>query len=563
MRYGKWFIGLITAAFVFVAVVFGKSEYSWDGTVEVRAQIGFQGQTEEIRSWEKDRDDVYLFLPGSVEPEDVRLYAQAPGVEIFLNGEPLTEGKTGAGLVSDVEYDLCYLYRGKEHHYGLTFRQSAQIPTLYVDTASGTMTHIHKKKGNEETGTLRLYDETGTLEYSGELDAVKGRGNSTWEQEKKPYNLTLREEADLLDMGEAARWILLANATDATNMRNKLAYDLARDAGLAYTPECKWVDLYLNGEYAGLYLLSERNEVHEERVAIGGEDTFLVAKDWRWRFEENGDPFILTEDKAALRVYHSDFSLEALRNIFQRAENAILAEDGIDPVTGSHWRDLIDVDSWAKKYLVEEVLGNTDASTLSQFFYYDGSGKIFAGPVWDMDLTLKAKEQDWREGKDLLYGVKDGVYGSGWIRSLYDQEEFYDRVTQLYAQDFLPLLENLRDGGVEEYWQEIAQAARMNEYRWLNGEPEKATEQLLTALTRRIDFLNRIWIEEAPYVIVTVSEPDGSKVSFAHTPGTPLPSLPEYEEAVRWYCYDYQDWLDLSEPVYTDILIEASFASGE
>jgi len=96
MRYGKWFIGLITAAFIFVAVVFGKSEYSWDGTVEVRAQIGFQGQTEEIRSWEKDRDDVYLFLPGSVDPEDVRLYAQAPGVEIFLNGEPLPEGRTGA-----------------------------------------------------------------------------------------------------------------------------------------------------------------------------------------------------------------------------------------------------------------------------------------------------------------------------------------------------------------------------------------------------------------------------------------------------------------------------------
>ena len=562
MRYGKWFIGLITAAFIFVAVVFGKSEYSWDGTVEVWAQIGFQGQTEEIRSWEKDRDDVYLFLPGSVRLEDVQLYTQAPGVEIFLNGEPLAEGKTGAGMVPDVEYDLCYLYNGKEHHYGLTFRQSASLPALYVDTLSGNMNHIHKKKGNEETGTLRLYDETGRLQYSGELDSIKGRGNSTWEQEKKPYNLTLQEEADLLGMGGATRWILLANAADATNIRNKLSYDLARDVGLAHTPECKWVDLYLNGEYAGLYVLSERNEVHEERVAIGMEDTFLVAKDWRWRFEDNGDPHIITEDKAALRIYHSAFSNAEVLEIFQTAENAILAEDGIDPVTGRHWRDLIDLDSWAKKYLVEEILGNADASTLSQFYYYDGSGKIYAGPVWDMDLILKTREQDWREGKDLLYGVKEGVYGSRWIHSLYGQAEFYDRVTQLYEQDFLPLLENLRDGGIEAYWNEIAPAARMNEYRWLNGDSEAAMEGLVNALTKRIDFSNRIWVEKEPYVIVTVSLLDGSKVSFAHTPGTALPSLPEYEETVRWYNYTDYDWMDLSEPVNTDILIEARSLSG-
>lgn len=561
MRYGKWVIGMFTAMFLMVAVVFGKSEYSWDGTVEIRAQVLSQGQTEVLESWQKDRDDFYIFLPGYAELSEVILSAQAPGVEILLEGQPLEDGITAEGLEPDVEYDLCYRYRGKEHHYGLTLRQSANMPAMYVDTTSGNMDHIHRKKGNSEAGHLRLYGVEGALEYSGDLETVKGRGNSTWEEEKKPYNLTLKEDADLLGMGAAKRWILLANAIDSTNLRNKLAYDLARDAGLAYSPECQWVDLYLNGEYAGLYLLSERNEIHEERIDIGQEGTFLVAKDWQWRFEENGDPYIVTEDHTALRIYYSDFSNKEVLSIVQSVENAILAEDGIDPVTGKHWRDLIDVDSWVKKYLVEEILGNVDASTLSQYFYYDG-GKLFAGPVWDMDLILKTYTQDWWEGKDLFYGVKDGVYGSHWIHGLYIQEEFHERVTQLYAREFLPLLEELRSGGLEDNWNTVSQAARMNEYRWQNGDPEHGAEQLSMALSSRIDFLNRIWVAKEPYVIVTVADDEGTKTSFAHTPGQVLPQLPEYADR-RWYCYEFGGWLDLDQPVSQNILIEAMVDPGK
>ena len=69
-------------------------------------------------------------------------------------------------------------------------------------------------------------------------------------------------------MGAAKKWILLANAFDASNINNKMAYDFAAKAGCAYTPECRWVDLYLNGAYTGLYLLSERNEVDSQRVDI-------------------------------------------------------------------------------------------------------------------------------------------------------------------------------------------------------------------------------------------------------------------------------------------------------
>ena len=205
-----------------------------------------------------------------------------------------------------------------------------------------------------------------------------------------------------------------------------------------------------------------------------------------------------------------------------------------------------------------------DASTLSQFYYYDGSdgsGKIHAGPVWDMDLTLKAADIPWLETRELFYGIKPGVYGTAWLSALYRQEPFYSRVTEIYAETCLPLLEDLRSCGIQAYAATIQQAALLNHLRWGGGKFPQAVQTLQTLLDSRVEFLNRIWVEKEDYVIVTVKEYDGTKTSFAHTPGTPLPALPVYEsnETIRyhgWFHYGIGTPFDPSEPVYEDINIE-------
>ena len=116
------------------------------------------------------------------------------------------------------------------------------------------------------------------------MEAIRGRGNATWLWEKKPYSLTLSKSADLLGMGAAKEWILLTNAPDPTHLRNKIAYDLAAEVGLLYSPESNWVDLYLNGEYTGLYLLTERNEIHPQRIPAGN-GTFLVSMELESRLK--------------------------------------------------------------------------------------------------------------------------------------------------------------------------------------------------------------------------------------------------------------------------------------
>ena len=100
---------------------------------------------------------------------------------------------------------------------------------------------------------------------------IKGRGNSTWFSNKRPYSLKLSAESDLLGMGQASKWVLLANSQDPTNLNNKLVMDLASRVSSQWAPECQWVDLYLNGQYNGLYLLTEKVESHSNRLSI---DTF-------------------------------------------------------------------------------------------------------------------------------------------------------------------------------------------------------------------------------------------------------------------------------------------------
>lgn len=569
MRYGKAFIGLFTVLLILAALVFGINEYAWDGTVGLTALLSAQGSREQLQLWQRDKDDFCLFLPAYAELSQVQLYPEET-VQVTLDGKPVTEG-TGCGdLQTDVEYDLCYLSRGKEHHYGLTIHRSANVPALYVETASGTMEQIHDKKGTAEPGQLRLYLPDGTLSYSGRLDAIKGRGNSTWEYAKKPYNLTLSTDGDLLGMGAAKKWILLANAGDQTHLRNKIALDLAREAGLPYTPEGRWVDLYLNGEYTGLYLLTERNEVHPSRVDIAAEGSFLVEKDWQWRFDDSGERYITTRDNTALQINYSSFTETELLAKLQSAENAILAEDGIDPDTGKHWRELIDVDTWVKKYLVEEILGNVDASTLSQFFYLDGAdpaGKICAGPIWDMDLILRESTSPWLEKVDQFYGNKPRIYGSGWFAALYRDAAFYERLTEVYKETFLPLLNHLAQQGVDDYVNHIGQAAMLDGIRWSEYYFENHCALLRSYLDKRLAFLDRLWVQQQPYVNVVVYDADLAARSVVIPRGTCLPELPVYENTDTtiyhgWYYWDTDIPFDITLPVYEDAEIQLRYETA-
>ena len=572
MRYGKSMVYLFTILFAAVAAFFWILEPEPAEAPPVTVTVVSQDKEEVIDCWKNEAGEYYIFLPGYAELSQVRLRANRDPVSI--NSQPVTGEIACDDFQLDTIYDLSFTVQGTETHAPLTFVRSGNLPAMYIDVGSGSMEFIHSQKGNEEAGRIRLYSAEGRLEHIGNLDSISGRGN-TWVIPKKSYGLQLAAEADLLGMGAASKWILLSNAFDPSHVRNKLIYDFADAAGLAYSPQSQWVDLYLNGEYAGLYLLCERNEIHSQRVALEGSDSYLVSIDLDWRLEEQGYPFITTEAGYALRIHDTALHSDVLAGLWQSVENAILAEDGVDPLTGKSWQELLDLDSWVIKFLVEEIFGNGDAGGASQYFYGDGNGKVYAGPVWDYDVSM-GNRLAWRVTEPEAYFANRSLFRSGvdvsWFHALYKNEVFYSRLTQLYRDTLQPLVTEFLNENLGQYAEKVAAASAMNQIRWTAIEAyavdaSTETENIRSYMAERMAFLNSIWLEKEEYCTVVIDSNDGSgTVCYAVRPGGYVPALPNYAPAadiLGWYIRDTDEPFDMTQPVYEDMVIYLKRTSQE
>ena len=162
----------------------------------------------------------------------------------------------------------------------LEFVESS-FPVLYfnIDETLGTIKAMNDDPDHDTEcyGSVTVQVPEGyTSEYTSkpqstqtlELEYIRGRGNSTWMADKKPYKVKLSKSTDLFGMGKNKHWVLLANRYDNSLIRNRMTYWLGNQLGMEFTPQCVPVEMVVNGEYYGSYLLSEQIRVAESRVAI-------------------------------------------------------------------------------------------------------------------------------------------------------------------------------------------------------------------------------------------------------------------------------------------------------
>lgn len=553
MKRGKPIILLLTVLLAAVAVVFGRNQIGTQN-FPFSVIITSDGAEEELRCM-KLSGEYYVFLPGYAQDAQTQIRPN-PIYDVFIDGQQLEWNQSCADFPVNTKLELYFRSLGNEGYETVTFVQSGDVATMYIHVPSGDMEYIHEQKGNEEPGWIRVYTKTGNLDYSGSLETIKGRGNATWMDDKKPYSLELSQEANLLGLGKAARWVLLSNAYDQSHLRNKLAFDMAKQVDMAYSPDCIWTDLYLNGEYAGLYLLSERNEVHPQRVDIASDQSFLVALEPDWRLQEQGYLYVQTDSGTAFRIHHNTIPMNDVERIWQSAENAIFAEDGYDPVTGKCWDELIDLDSWARKYLIEEIFANTDAGLASEFFYYEQSdGRIYAGPVWDMDVTLRETKEPWLSTRAVLAGRPHltGTADKNYFYELLQKQAFYSRVKELYQLEFRPLLCRLLEGGLDDYVQQIGQAAQANQMRWNRKDYAENLAEVVEFLPVRMDLFDDYWIRGEQMFLVQVQQ-DDRVWAFVVYPGETLEFLPDMEAGI-WYQADTGEVLDKTLPVDRNLML--------
>ena len=465
----------------------------------------------------------YLFLPGNTEPGALRIgFTGAEMAE--LNGRQLDGTETAAILEEHNEVR----FNGKKKIVFDVMRGSHGLPVLYITTATGKLDKIHHSKKYKEEGYLFMENGSGAVEYDGNLEHIKMRGNASTQYPKKNYQIKLEKGTDILGFGKAKRWILTGNWLDRSFIRNQITFDLADYIGLPYTPEHQQAEVYINHEYFGLFLLSEKVEINKNRIDITdlekateelneGElsgyrkKTGKITETSSWkgfdipnnpdditggyliqyeyqkgRYKAEASGFI-TRRNVPLVIKSPEYATKEqaayVAGFMQGFENAIFAEDGFDPATGKHYSAFIDMDSLVLKYMINEFSQNYDGNNSSEFFYKPADSEstvAFAGPVWDMDNTYAAYARDYN--LDEIMSPRGLFIGKAsrtryWWPNLYRHEDFRERVSQLYRERFGDAVKILLgdaedpDGALkslEMYAAEIADSVAMNYARYPN-----------------------------------------------------------------------------------------------
>lgn len=474
----------------------------------------------EVCMWEKSNGKKYLFLPAYMH--DQALVLDFSGVSSVSIGDT----ELSSGMAVDAIADGVTLRLGKSGG-SVTVMESANLPAVHIETASGSLDDIHKKKGNKEEGSMQIVWPDGCTAQA-ELESIKGHGNATFVYEKKSYQIKLEEKLALGDMNESKRYVLLANQHENSLLRNRITFALARALELPYTPECMSVDLYVNGEYRGSYLLCDKvtiasgsvditeseeaiEEANEAYIERGGEPEaygtnqyeagtykglswprepedvtggFLFELEYQERYEDEpsgvvtqrGQPVIVKEPEE-MSAAQGEY-VHALLNSFERA---IFASDGVDSETGRHYTEIADFDSLVRKYMIEEVCKNYDGNKSSQYFFKDSDAVdplLYAGPVWDYDSAWGnyAREGNLSAAEPSGLSIARQGYDYSWWPALYRHQAFRDAVRSVYESELRPLLEVLTgaresqaDGEVKSldaYAQELSASAEMNFVRW-------------------------------------------------------------------------------------------------
>ena len=156
----------------------------------------------------------------------------------------------------------------------------AQYRVARMDiTVDGNMAITSKDKADYRACTITIASDTAVWNYEGR-GRIRGRGNSTWEwYAKKPYRIKLDEKAEILGLAADKDWVLLANFRDPTNLMNAFVFEMGARLGIPYTNHTRFVELTINGDYKGLYQLTEQVEQGKNRVNIDKNEGLLIALD--------------------------------------------------------------------------------------------------------------------------------------------------------------------------------------------------------------------------------------------------------------------------------------------
>ena len=396
--------------------------------------------------------------------------------------------------------------------------RKVNLPVVKIDFDLNTSNYSNFVKKDKLDATLSVLNCENVL--SDAVIAIKGRGNSSWlNAPKKSYTIKFDNKQEFLGMSRNKSFALVANYFDKTLLRNVAAYELGRTVfdNLAWTPDSKSVNLFINGVYQGVYDAVESVKIDKARINIksiedyenvlGSEEeennnffnygyllevnerldedfNFVTSYSENVTSKEdvlNPVPFSLKEPEGGdVEDVEKDKNVQLLSRIEEYVNDVqkrIYSPDFVDEYSENYYGKYIHVDSFIDWWLVEELAKNTDSNFFSScYMYFDPEDKLFhMGPLWDFDLGFGNNKDD-----TLIYGYKTDEQGDmpliinqnkvmvtrgNWILRI-KQDSLFNEKARNRWNELSPLVKKYFEENYCSNLNELKKDAELNFVRW-------------------------------------------------------------------------------------------------
>ena len=440
-------------------------------------------------------------ITGKITSEKVYIFPK--DTELFFtfehDGESIVNGGVTLGtdegfLLSRSDKITLIGKDGGETGYTIDLGDNYGLPIVRIKTDNSAQISTNL---DYTTGSVTVLSPDGNNLYNLPMQ-IRVRGNSTRSHPKLAYRIKLDQKEDILEMGSAKNWVLLANHSDKSLLRNFTAFNLARMFDdLKFTPELEPCEVYLNGSYIGLYTIGEQIQIQENRVAIDEDNADIdtgyllecdvrAAEEDRPYFDVSGLLFSLIDPDPP-----TDAKLAYITDYVKNIDKMLREKDE------SVW-DFLDMASCVDWLLAKEICGATGMG-YDAYMYKDKGEKLKFGPVWDYDLAFGNADFGGAERYDRFY-LCEGQWMALWLEYDSFREEFFkewERAKTEYIPEMIK--------GLWEDYEYLSEAAEQNfkkwdilkTYVWPNPESvmkadtfRKQVEQVEWYITKHTEWMN-------------------------------------------------------------------------
>jgi len=395
-------------------------------------------------------------FPATADWQGMIATVKHTGASLIVNDTAQTNAVSEQDF-SDVQNYTVMMEDGRKLSYSVDVVAFTGLPIIYLTTSGSGP--IDSKEDYVE-GNVTIKGGRNFADAPSSVMKIRGRGNSTWEHPKKPFQMKLDDKSTFLDMPSKKKWLFLAEYSDKTMLRNTITFEMGYLSNLEWTPKSTFAEVYINDEYNGTYNITEKVEEGSNRVDIG-DNGFLLEIDQLERQDSDDVYFYTNKFLVAIKepsLNWDDQQYTYIKAYINEFEAALFASNFTDPING--YAKYIDIDSFVDWYLINEITKNVDARSFSSIYFNLVPGeKIKMGPLWDFDLSfgnVDYADSEYYNG----FWIKDNP----WISRLFDDNAFVEKVKTRFI--YFQNNQNLIMDKIDAYAIKLNLAQQENDDKW-------------------------------------------------------------------------------------------------